>query len=185
MEIMIVVALTGVLAAIALPMMGRSVGFYRLSGDARSAASAVALAKMRAAAVFGRVRMYVDLAGRNFHLETWDRATSTWIADGGTTYLSTNVIFGFGAVGTAPPNTQATIDQAADCKDDLGVADIANTACVIFNSRGLPITSAGGPTVEALYITDGTAVYGVTVAITGMIRSWRTLPTSTPTWTLP
>jgi hypothetical protein len=44
--------------------------------------------------------------------------------------------------------------------------------------------TTGGPKVEALYVTDGTAVYGVTVAASGMIRGWRTPPVSTPTWVL-
>ena len=38
--------------------------------------------------------------------------------------------------------------------------------------------------IDALYVTDGTAVYGVTVAATGMLRLWRTLPVATPTWVL-
>jgi prepilin-type N-terminal cleavage/methylation domain-containing protein len=184
-ELLLVLAITGVLTATALPMMSKTLGFHRLSGDARGAGSAVALAKMRAAAIFGRVRVYVDVAGGNYHLEAWDATTSTWLADGGTRYLSTNVRFGYGAVGTAPPDTQGTIGQATACKNDLGTANIANTACIVFNSRGLPIdVTTAGPKVEALYVTDGTAVYGVTVAASGMIRAWRTLPVSTPTWEL-
>jgi prepilin-type N-terminal cleavage/methylation domain-containing protein len=185
MEMMLVVALTGIVAAIAIPMMGNTLGFYRLSGDARSAANAVALAKMRAASVFGKVRMYVDRPGRSFHIQTWSGAgpTCCWVSDGGNTYLSRGVTFGFGAVGAAPPNTQGTIAEAADCRDDLGVA-IADTSCLTFNSRGIPIDSTGNPAVDAVYVTDGTAVYGITVAATGMIRTWQTPPTATPAWTL-
>jgi prepilin-type N-terminal cleavage/methylation domain-containing protein len=186
-ELMVVVALTGVVAAISVPMMGNSLGFFRLSGDARSTASAVSLGKMRAAATFGRVRLYVDRTGRSFHLETWDKTTSTWLADGGTSYLSQNVSFSYGIVGTAPPNTQGTIGEAAACKSNAVIpVDIANTACVIFNSRGVPIdsTAAGNPIVDALYLTDGTAVYGVTVSATGMVRTWRTWPVVTPAWVL-
>ena len=180
-----VVALTGVVAAIAIPMMGNSLGFFRLSGDARSTANSIALAKMRAASVFGRVRLYVDRSARSFRLETWNSATSTWTADTGNTYLSQGVTFSFGVVNAAPPNTQGTIAEAATCKDSLG-ADVANTSCVIFNSRGIPIdsTAAGNPVVDAIYVTDGTAVYAVTVSATGMVRTWRTPPTATPTWVL-
>src|SRR5262249_34655978 len=92
MEIMIVVALTGVIAAIAIPMMGNSLGFFRLSGDARAISNSLALAKMRAASVFGRVRIYFDLSARSFHLETWNGATNQWVSDaGGVTYLSQGV----------------------------------------------------------------------------------------------
>ena len=84
---------------------------------------------------------------------------------------------------TAQIRGQATIAQAAACTDDMGVP-IGNTACLMFNSRGVPIDSTFAPTVDALYVTDGTAVYGVTVVATGMIRLWHTPPVSTPTWVL-
>lgn len=183
-EIMVVVLLTGVVAAIAVPMMSNTLGFFRLSGDARSISNSVAVAKMRAASDFSRVRLYVDLSTKSHHIESWDKVNSTWVVEGGTTSLSSNVTFGFGAVGAPPPNTQAAIAQAPLCTNDAG-AVIGNTACFMFNSRGVPIDSTFSPTaVDALYLTDGSAVYGVTAAATGMIRLWRTLPTATPTWVL-
>jgi prepilin-type N-terminal cleavage/methylation domain-containing protein len=182
-EMMFVVALTGVIAAIAVPMMANSLGYFRLSGDARSTANSIALAKMRAASVFGKVRFYADQSGRSFRLETWNSGTSTWVADTGNTYLSQGVTFSFGVVSTAPPNTQATIAEAAACRDNAGVV-IANTSCVIFNSRGIPIdgTANPSPLVDAVYVTDGTAVYGIAISATGMVRAWRTPPMATPTW---
>jgi prepilin-type N-terminal cleavage/methylation domain-containing protein len=183
LETIIVVGLVAVVAAIAVPMTANTIAGFRLSGDARSAANDVALAKMRASSIFSRVRMYVDVAARSYHLETWDPTTSTWTADGGTTSLSQNVTFGFGVVGTPPAFTQGAIGQAPACKNNAGTADIASTACVVFNSRGVPIDATGAPTaVDAVYITDGNAVYGITVSATGMIRTWRTLPKATPTW---
>jgi prepilin-type N-terminal cleavage/methylation domain-containing protein len=183
-EILLVVALTGVIAAIAVPMMGNSLGFFRLSGDARSLSNSIALSKMRAASVFSRVRVYIDLSARNFHLESWNSTTNQWTADTGNTYLSQGVNFAFNPVTTAPPNTQATIQQAQPCRDNLG-AVVTNTACVIFNSRGIPIDGVtAAPVVDAVYVTDGTAVYGVTVAATGMVRSWKTPPNATPNWML-
>jgi prepilin-type N-terminal cleavage/methylation domain-containing protein len=184
MELMVVVGLTGVVAAIAVPMLGNSLGYFRLTGDVRSTANAVALGKMRAASVFGRERLNVNVTGKSFRLETWDKTTSAWLVDGGTTYLSPSVSFSRGVVGTAPPNSQGTIGNSVPCKDDLGIADIANTACVMFNSRGVPIDPTGNPVVDALYLTDGSAVYGVIVSATGMVRTWRTLPVSTPSWVL-
>ena len=185
-EIMLVVALIGIVSAIAAPMMGNTLKFFRVSGDARSAANSIQLAKMRASSVFGRVRLYVDLSTNKFHLETYNKTTSTWVADGGTTSLSQGVAFGFGVVGAPPTNTQPAISQAPLCKNSAAVPlDIANTACVIFNSRGTPIDSTGAPiAVDAIYLTDGTAVYGITLSATGMVRTWRTGPTVTPSWSL-
>jgi prepilin-type N-terminal cleavage/methylation domain-containing protein len=184
-EMLFVVALTGVIAAIAIPMMGNTLGFFRLSGDARSVSNAVALAKMRAASVFGKVRVFIDRPMKRFRVETWDRAASSWVSDGGYTYLSQGVTFNFAPVGAPPPNSQGAIAEAAICKNDAG-ADLANTSCVIFNSRGIPIDSAASPSpvVDAVYLTDGSAVYAVSVSATGMIRTWRTPPTATPAWTL-
>jgi prepilin-type N-terminal cleavage/methylation domain-containing protein len=183
-EILVVVALIGVVSAIAVPMMNSTLGSFRLSGDTRSTANSIALAKMRASSVFGRVRLYADLATNTFHLETFDKTTSLWVTDGGTTYLSQRVSFGFGVVGTPPPNTTLAIGEAPACKDNaLPPVDVANTACIIFNSRGTPIDSTGAPSsLGTLYLTDNTAVYGISVSATGMVRTWRTNPSATPNW---
>src|SRR5260221_4213421 len=75
-EILVVVGLIGVVSAIAAPMMGNALGFFRLSGDTRSTANTIALAKMRASCVFGRVPLYTDLSANTFHLETFNKTTS-------------------------------------------------------------------------------------------------------------
>jgi hypothetical protein len=90
----------------------------------------------------------------------------------------------FNPVTTAPPNTQGTIAEAQTCRDNVGNV-VANTSCVIFNSRGIPIDGVtASPTVDAVYLTDGTAVYGVTISATGMVRTWKTPPNATPSWVL-
>jgi Tfp pilus assembly protein FimT len=189
-EVLLVVALSSVIAAIAVPMMRNSLGGFRLTGDARSLSNAMSLAKLRAAADFSQSRVYVDLTTQSYHLETWDKTAGAWASEGGTTTLSTNDTFSFGSIGTPPSNTQTAIGQASACVTSLGAA-IANTACVLFNSRGIPVLPAGAPPAvgaptgdDALYITDGTAVYGVTISATGLIRLWRSSPTATPDWSL-
>src|SRR5262249_31852805 len=107
-----------------------------------------------------------------------------WTVEGGTTYLSTNSNFGFGVVATPPPNTQAAIGQSTACLDNAGVA-IANTSCVLFNSRGTPIDNNGASIgSNALYVNNGNAVYGVTISATGMTRMWQTGNKAAPTWVL-
>jgi prepilin-type N-terminal cleavage/methylation domain-containing protein len=185
-ETLIVVGLIGVISAIAVPMFGNAIANFRVTGDARSLSNNVAVAKMRAASNFSRVRIYVDLAGRAHHLQTWTKASATccWVTEGGSTYLSSGVSFGYGVVGAPPPHTQDAIDQAPKCTLDDGTL-IDGTACIMFNSRGVPIDSTFAPTnSDALYLTDGTGVFAVTVAATGMTRSWRTQPVATPTWVL-
>jgi prepilin-type N-terminal cleavage/methylation domain-containing protein len=185
-ETLIVVGLIGVIGVIAAPMFSNSLANMRISGDARSVSNAIALTKMRAASNFSRVRLFVDLSTSTHHIEWLDKAVTPahWTTEGGSTALSTGVSFSFGVVTTAPPNTQAIIAQAPQCTTDAGAA-IANTACVVFNSRGVPVDASFAPTsLDALYVTDGMAVYAATVAATGMVRLWRTLPVATPTWVL-
>jgi type IV fimbrial biogenesis protein FimT len=190
-QLLITVAIAGVVMAMALPQTSQLVGTLRLSGDARSLTNAVALTKLRAASHFTKARLYVVLTDKSYHIETWQKSPGAWVTDAtdGTSYLtSTNTeSFGYSSLSSPPSNTQAAIGQAPACLTGAGVA-IGNTACVVFNSRGIPITdvaaSTGGPTnSHALYINDGSVVYGVTVSATSVIQLWRTR-ISTPSWTL-
>jgi Tfp pilus assembly protein FimT len=185
---LVVVALTGVIAAIAVPMMSHTIGGFKLTGDARTLENAVSLAKLRAAASFTQSRLFVDLNANAYRVETWQKgAPGSWVTEGGITSLATNDTFGFGVVTAPPPNSQAAIAQASACVTNTGTA-IGNSACILFNSRGIPVSPNGAPplvgppTVYALYLTDGTAVYGITVSATAQIRLWRTNPTATPAW---
>jgi prepilin-type N-terminal cleavage/methylation domain-containing protein len=182
LEVMIVVGLIGVLSAIAVPMLQNEIGYLRLSGDARGISNAMAITKLDAASKFNKARLYIDLDGRSHHVEWWNG--TAWQSDGGVTYLSQNVVFSFDPATTPPPNSQSTIGQAPACKDASNNT-IANTACIIFNSRGIPIDDSGNPiAIDAAYVTDGTAVYGVTLSATGMSHLWRTPPDASPTWVL-
>jgi len=186
LEIITVLGVIGVIGAIAVPMFANALAGFRVSGDARSVSNAAAVAKMRAASDFSRVRLYVDLDARTHKIQSWSKVSPVccWVTEGGATALSSGVDFGYGVVGAAPPNTQATIGQAEPCTADDGTV-IGNTACIMFNSRGVPIDSTFAPTgTNALYVTDGMMVYGVTVAATGMLRLWRTLPAETPQWVI-
>jgi Tfp pilus assembly protein FimT len=184
-ELLTVAAIVALMGAFLAPMMGNMLGNYRLSGDARGISNATAVAKMRAASDFTQTRLHVVLGTKSYYIEVWQKTTSTWVVEGSTTSLSTQDVFGFGAVGAAPPNTQGTIGEATACLDNAGAA-IAGSACVLFNSRGLPVDSTGAPLgTDAIYVTDNsTAVFGITVAATGMIRSWRTPATANPSWSL-
>jgi hypothetical protein len=96
------------------------------------------------------------------------------------------VTFGYGPVSAAPLNTQSSIGPSPLCKNNATPpVDVANTACIVFNSRGLPVDSTGSPFGnDAIYVTDGSAVYGITIAATGFIRTWQTPYSSTPSWNL-
>jgi prepilin-type N-terminal cleavage/methylation domain-containing protein len=181
-ELLIVVGLAGVLAAIAVPSMSSATRGYRLAGDARTLAHTLSLAKMRAAAAFTRVRVSADTTGRTFSVEEWNG--TDWVVYGGIQRLSPGVTFGFGGLASAPPNTQTTIALSSPCLDNAATpAPIANTACVTYNSRGVPVDSTGAPIGgNGLYLTDGVAVYATMVAATGLNTLWWTPYATPPRW---
>src|SRR3954468_14238044 len=111
-EMLMVVAIIGVLAAIALPMTGNSIRYLKLSGDARDLANATAVAKMRAAAKFTQSRLYMDLSGRTYYVQTFNKTTSAWDTEGGSTSLANTVSFSYGPVNAAPTDTQDPIGQS-------------------------------------------------------------------------
>jgi len=181
-EMLIIVAVIGIFAGIALPMTQSSLAAYGLSGDARGLAHHIGLAKMRASARFTRTRLRVERDEGRYFTETWNKATSQWENDGVITHLSRNVSFGFGALDNPPPNTQVAIGFSPECLDDDGAA-IEDTACILFNSRGIPITTAGVPVGgNAFYLTDESLVYATTVTATPLIRIWRS-PATSEIWT--
>jgi type II secretory pathway pseudopilin PulG len=180
-DILAAMAVMGVVIAMAVPITGSSMAAYRFRGDGQALSNLVGLAKMRAAARFSRARVFVDLTTNSYSLQTWNKTAGAWVTDGGVLQASRGVRFGFGGVATPPPDTQAAIALSPVCKNDAG-ADLANTSCIIFNSRGIPIDGAGAPTGgNALYLTNGSAVYAVTITATPLIRFWWS-PAHTAAW---
>jgi Tfp pilus assembly protein FimT len=178
-ELVIVLGVMAVVLAIAVPKMGS----FGSSDDSHNLSNALSLAKLKAASAFTQTRLFVDLGGRSHHVEWWRKTgVPGWVALNGPTLLSSGEAFAFGPVATPPLNTQPAIAQAPLCRDNAGV-DIAGTACVVFNSRGVPVDTTGTPTNKAaLYVTNGTVVGAVTVNATGLISVWSTQSQAAPAW---
>jgi Tfp pilus assembly protein FimT len=177
LELLLVVAIVIIVAGMAIPKMMSMVQNLRTAGDARDLNGTVLMAKMRAASNFAQTRVHVDLTAQTFWVEMEPSGATSWTTEGGTQFLSTGVTFGFGSLSTPPSNTQATLAQAPACPG------ISNTACIVFNSRGIPVDSTNTPTGDdALYVTDGKSVTGVTVLATGLTQIWRS-DASTANWT--
>jgi Tfp pilus assembly protein FimT len=195
LEMLVVVAMSLIITAIALPSYFSTSAYLRAAGDLSALNGLTAQAKMRAAANFTHARVYADLTGNVYQLQVWDKAASCWKTDydsatclanakpsAAALNLSKGDSFGFGTHITAGPTPgQATIAQATPCLDNGGAA-IGNTACILFNSRGIPIDSTGSPVATgAFYLTNGTVVNGVTVSATGSIQPWTT-PAASANW---
>jgi prepilin-type N-terminal cleavage/methylation domain-containing protein len=172
-EILVVMAIIAVIAVMALPNVFRTTEDQRLKGDGRAIAQMVGVTKMRAASKFSRARLFVDLDTDSFFVQYWDKPTNAWVTEGGTTNLSQGVSFGFGGLGAPPPNTQAVIQQSPLCLANDNVSTIANSACIVFNSRGIPVDAVGAPTGNnAVYLTNGVGVFATTLTATPLVRLW-------------
>jgi type IV fimbrial biogenesis protein FimT len=186
-EVLMVIFVIIILAAMAIPKLTTLLGNLRTRGDARDLNAAIVLARMRAASDFARARVYADLSANTFRVEVRQSGAAGWQTDGcpnsctGNQLLSKSVTFGYGSL-TAAPSGVASLTQAPLCLQDDLVSTYANTACIMFNSRGIPIDSTWAPTsVDALYVTDGKSVTGVTISATGLTKIWRS-DASTANW---
>jgi len=182
-ELIAFMAVMVTLAAFITPFTRGSINAMNLTSDARNVMSAVSLAKMRAAASFTQARVFVVLGSNTFYVERWRKNPAGWVTEGVVQQLSSNVSFGFPGVTAPPPNTQPVLGQATTCLNDLGVA-IAGTACIVFNSRGVPVDNTNAPTpTGAYYLSDGATVFGITTTTGGMVQLWRS-NLSNGTWAL-
>lgn len=184
-ELLIVVVVALIIGGFAVPSFLQTMRNFRINGDGASINGELLTAKMRAAARFTRTRVYFDLTTRQFRSEWWDKTANAWTLEnvGSPQTLASGVTFGTGAVGIDPEGNVATL--AGECLDNGG-GTITNTACVVFNSRGIPINPAtGSPLASDVYVTNGSQVYAVTVSATGLTRIFRTdtLDTGGAHWT--
>jgi prepilin-type N-terminal cleavage/methylation domain-containing protein len=175
-ELLMVLAVAGCIAAMALPASIGMVDEFSLSGDAHGVSNSLALARMGAAANFTRARLYIDRAANTYRIERWNKTAAAWQAVSGTSPIGSKNAFSAGAINTPPPNSQIVFGQPTECLNNAG-APIANTSCVIFNSRGVPVDSTGAPTPAAvIYMNGPTAVYGIVVSSTSQLAMWRISP---------
>jgi type II secretory pathway pseudopilin PulG len=199
LEMLIVIAMSVIITAIAIPQYVRTAAFLRAAGDLRDLNGVTAQAKMRAAADFTHARSYVDLTANTYHLEVWnktgnggagcwqtdgDRANPCTVAASPVFNLSQGDTFGTGGLAAGPTVAQQpTIPAQVACQNTTGGnGTIANTQCIVFNSRGTPIDANGAPLATgAFYLTNGTVVNGVTVSATGSIQAW-TSPVGSASW---
>lgn len=200
-ELMFVVAILVVITAFAIPKYVTMRQSFRIDGDSRAIAGLVGEAKLRAAADFSHARVYAALNANTYHLEIWNKTSGCWQTEGDSHLctvagvspvqsLSSGVTFGVGNVSSAPANTEPALAQAPICYAGYAgqtgnTITIANTACIEFNSRGVPSNPAvnGAPDATgAFYVTDGGSVYCDSLLASGLIQSWYAPNTSTATW---
>ena len=159
-ELLVVVAVMLVLAAISIPQVWGLVETYRVGADARSIAVQLTLARISGGAqnTDARINFNSCTSGSTkYQLEIYSQSSSAWQQQGGQTGLSTGVSYGYGSIST-PVGSQSSI---------------TNSPCYVeFNSRGLPIDSSGNPTANyTIYIINNQNLcFAVTVLLSGRIQ---------------
>lgn len=204
LELLVVILILGVLAAMAIPTWLRIQKNARLNGDAHGLSESLSVAKMRAAANFteSRVFLYTGTSNPFFRIDVWNKTIGTngcWVPDGkanpasgdcitttGTTnnetYLSTGVSAGYGSISNGPDGTAIQQGNSAGCLEGgtsptTGTA-ISSASCIQFNSRGFPTGAASA----GLYITDSTRVFGSTANAMGLIHTYEIDATNSTNW---
>ena len=182
-ELLIVVAIIGSMAAIGLPLSSGMIDDMKMRGDAQGLSAAVAQTKLTAAAKFTHARLFVNLSQNTYRIQIWNRTgTPGWVNANEGQFLSDRSQFGFGSATAPPPNTQVSLAQAAACRDDLGV-DIPSTACLIFSSRGTSVTAAGPPaTTQAVYLAGPSGTFGIILGAAGQLQVWHTTQAGVSAW---
>ena len=161
-EVAMVLVIVAIIISIAIPVILTVTRASRASSDARKIATQLALAKMRAAQGFNQTRLNCDLTGNSCQLEVCTvkgpSSCTTFGTEGGPVLLSEGTTFSFGSI-TNPAGSQSLIQ---------------NSGQIVFNSRSLPIDGLGAPTGEyAIYITNNSNTYAVSVFSSGRVAVWR------------
>jgi len=166
--VVIVLLVVMIIAGMTIPKVVSIAQEIRTGGDARDLNGAILVAKMRASSNYAQTRLHANLNTNTFWVEMEPSGSTTWTTEGGVQYLSKNVRFGYGSLSSPPSGTQTTLGQATTC------TGFTNSACIIFNSRGIPVDTTNTPYGNyAIYVTDGRSVTGVTVSVSGVTKVWR------------
>src|SRR5688500_5117173 len=97
-ELLIVVAIIGSMAAIGLPLSTGMIDDMKIKCDAQGLSAAVAQTKLTSAAKFTKARLFLNLAANTYRIQTWNRTgTPGWVNVNEDLYLADRGQFGFGS----------------------------------------------------------------------------------------
>jgi prepilin-type N-terminal cleavage/methylation domain-containing protein len=183
LEILVVLLIMGIVAAIAIPTAINSLKGYKLHSDATSIASYLNVARMKAASQYAPYRLVVNLSAATYTLEELCGAKTSVIdaactgsnyytplatpkLSGGTQYFSSEIIPSScrpaSITGTLYPGT--ITGDLSPCPDPL---------YMYFNTRGSPVNNTGSPMTnggDVLYLTGPNGlVDAITVSLGGRV----------------
>ena len=159
LELLVVLLIMGVIAAAALPNAINFLKVYRLHADASGIASQLNVVRFRAASQYTPYSLHFDTSANTFTMNRLDTAYSNPSAEVGPLPLSLGISFLTADPVTPTPATVSGTNASTD---------------IYFNTRGLPVTSAGVPTNNSVvYLKNTNNVYdAVTVSLGGASTVW-------------
>ncbi len=174
LEVVVVLAIALIVFSMSILGGQAALRSYRASGDATAMTEVLSLTRMRAAESNTHARLNCSLTANFCQVEILNRTTNSYQNDTSAYSLSSGSSFSLNGIGAPPNGTQTALSQASPCLDNAG-ASIANTACIVFNSRGVPIdaTTLAPTKNDALYLANGTNSLAVTVSPTGAVSLWQ------------
>jgi len=169
LELLIVIAIIGVIAAFALPSAINFVKGYRLHADASAMASALNVTRFRATSQYTPYRLTINTAQRQFIRERLSQAYGNPFEEERLP-LSQGIQF----LTTCPVEPKP---------GTIGATFTSGSTSIYFNTRGLPVDSSGAPNNNnVIYLTNDSGLYdAVTVSLGGRITVWN-FSQVTSTW---
>jgi prepilin-type N-terminal cleavage/methylation domain-containing protein len=172
-ELMMVVGILAIVAAMAIPAYMSYLRNYRVRNDANNIVGLTTIARMRAGANFSRAAVSCDApAGvpstcRIYTLQNASSGTactlSTWTLEPQQYTFSATVQFGIPTAATVGVMGQSTISPV---QVNPGVTPAPPPYTLYFNSRGWPVDCNGNAVTNyALYLQDQPGVFSVAVGI--------------------
>ncbi len=169
-ELIIVVSIIIVLAAIAIPNFTSMMKGYRLHADASAIASQLNATRLRATSQFTPCRLVLSVTAGSFTRERLATDYSSPTPEQ-VSYLSTGI-------------TRLPGDPVSAKPGNVSLSFSGASAAIYFNTRGLPVDSSGSPTPNSVfYLQNQDGLYdAVTVSLGGQISVW-TYSTVAVAWT--
>jgi len=154
-ELSVLLAITGILAAISVPMLTSSLADMQLISDARNIATSMTHAKLGAISQLTHYRLSFALDQNEWSIEKWDRTSGQYALQKNPLKLG----LGAGASGIAFHSSSPTSPAGYPS---------TSSPTVTFNSRGIPVEGS-----SIVYLSNDEENFAVSASISGKIQVWR------------
>jgi prepilin-type N-terminal cleavage/methylation domain-containing protein len=170
LELLIVIAIIGIIAAFALPSAINFVKAYKLHADASAIGSQLNVTRFRATSQYTPYRLHVSTSAGLFRMDR----LSTDYTSSSYTEISLGLSQGDSFLTSCPVSAKpGTLDSSFT----------GASTDIYFNTRGLPVDSSKTPTNNnVIYLKNQNNLYdAITVSLGGRITVWG-YSTRTSTW---